>query len=58
MGRKDGMQSLYQSLATLVVENVVSSEDALRHCSDAAEFESALKYAKSGMMRPVAASVG
>ncbi len=57
LGQKDGMQTLNQSLATLVVKNIVSLEDAMNHSSNVAQFELACKHAKSAMPSPLVASV-
>jgi twitching motility protein PilT len=57
LGQKDGMQTLNNALATLVTGNIVSHEEAVRHCSNVEQFQNALKHAKLGMLNPLAASV-
>jgi twitching motility protein PilT len=57
LGHKEGMQTLNQSLATLVSNNIVSREEAMRHCSDVEQLETALKHAKLGMLSPQAAYI-
>ena len=54
LGQKEGMQTLDQSLANLVRQNIVSQEEAVKHCSNVERFEQSLKYANQGMLRPVA----
>ncbi len=51
LGQKDGMQTLNHSLATLVANNIVSLEDALRHSSNAVQLEQALNYAKKDVVK-------
>jgi twitching motility protein PilT len=54
LGQKEGMQTLDQSLANLVSQNIVSQEEAVKHCSNVERFEQSLKHANQGMLRPVA----
>ena len=56
LGQKEGMRTLNQSLATLVTQNIVSLEDAERHCSNVAQFKQSMKYAETVAPAPVAAS--
>jgi twitching motility protein PilT len=55
LGQKEGMQTLNQSLANLVAQNIVSQEEATKHCSNVDRFEQTLIHARQGTMRPVAA---
>ena len=57
LGQKEGMQTLDESLATLVTKEIVSLEEAIKHCSNVGRLEQSLKHSKRGMKRPLATSV-
>jgi twitching motility protein PilT len=46
LGQKEGMQTLEQSLADLVDNNIVQKEEASKHCSESERFEQALRYTR------------
>jgi twitching motility protein PilT len=56
LGQKDGMQTLNQSLATLIVKNIVSLEDAVHHSNNVAQLEEAIKHVKSAIPSPLVQS--
>ncbi len=53
LGQKDGSQTLNQSLANLVVNNIVSFEDALQHSGSAAQLDAAIKHSKLAVGTPL-----
>ena len=55
LGQKEGMQTLNQSLANLVVQNIVSEEEAVKHCSHVERFKKMLNHGMQGVPGPVAA---
>jgi twitching motility protein PilT len=48
MGQKEGMITLNQSLANLVISGIISLEDAKAQCSNLSQFEQLVEYARTG----------
>ena len=57
LGQKEGMQTLNQSLAALVVNNIVSFEDAVQHSNSAAQLDAAIKHSKLTVGTPLVPSL-
>ena len=55
LGHKEGMQTLNQSLANLVMQRTITKEEALKHCSNPERFEQTLQDYSQGMAKPAAA---
>jgi twitching motility protein PilT len=57
IGQKEGMITLNQSLANLVMKKVISIEEAKTHCSNISQFEQLMQYITSGVSRTLVGTV-
>ena len=56
LSQKDGMQSMNDSLASLVTNNIVSLDDAANHSNNTTKFKETMKYTNTARSRPLVES--